>query len=122
MTREQKHFKMLNNQAQGMFWQYAASAKQLASRITISAYKLSFLEFLEYACDNHNLMKVGQIRKRHVDCYIDYLRHLGGDPFLVYKRVYAICFWLGMIKSQPERFPAFSSFDLKYSPQKMQTA
>lgn len=116
MNRSQSLFNLLKNQAQLLFWKYSAESKALASPTAVAAYKSSFLEFLEYAAEQHHLKKVTQIRKRHIVCYIDYLKRNRSSDFLISKRVYAICFWLSVIDEKPERFPTFDSFDLERFP------
>lgn len=112
MERKQALFYLLKNQAQILFWKYTAAAQRLASPIAVSAYKSSFMEFLQYAAEQHHLKKVTQVRKRHVTGYIEYLRRNSSSEFLIAKRVYAICFWLGMIDENPDRFPCFRDFGL----------
>lgn len=109
MNRAQLLFQHLKDQAQGLFWKYASITEVLASRTALSAYKASFVEFLEYAAGQHHLKKITQIRKRHVDSYMVYLRRNGGSEYLVQKRVYAICFWLKLIDDHPE-LPRYESF------------
>ena len=70
MTREKVLLRHLSNQARDLFWQYAAGGQQLASPTAVSAYRSSFLEFLEYAARHHHLGKLTQIRKRHIAAYI----------------------------------------------------
>lgn len=110
MNRTQLFLKHLQDQAQGLFWKYDSISTVLASAIAISAYKLSFLEFLEYAAEQHHLRKITQIRKRHVESYMEYLRRNGNSDFLIERRVYAICFWLRLIDDSPEQFPRYESF------------
>ena len=113
MERTQILSQLLRNQAQNLFWKYTAAAQRLASYTAVSAYKSSFMEFLLYAAEQHHLKKITQIRKRHVTGYIEFLRRGGNSEFLISKRVYAICFWLGMIDEKPERFPRFMDFGLE---------
>lgn len=110
MNRTQFLFQHLKDQAQGLFWKYASISEVLASPIALSAYKASMMEFLEYAAKQHHLKKITQIRKRHVESYMEYLRRNGGSDYLIQKRVYAICFWLKLIDDRPERFPRYESF------------
>lgn len=116
MNRSQSLFNLLKNQSQVLFWKYTAASQPLASPIAVLAYKSSFLEFLEYAAAQHHLKKITQVRKRHVTCYMDYLKRNRGTDYMIAKRVYAICFWLRMIEENPERFPTFDSFGLEYCP------
>lgn len=113
MERRQALFQLLKNQAQILFWKYAAASQALASPIAVSAYKSSFLEFLQYAAEQHHLKKVTQVRKRHLTGYVEYLRRINSSDYLIAKRVYAVCFWLGMIEEKPERFPRYRDFDLE---------
>lgn len=113
MERTQALFQLLKNQAQILFWKYAAAAQRLASPTAVLAYKSSFMEFLQYAAEQHHLKKITQVRKRHVTGYIEFLRRGENSEFLISKRVYAICFWLGMIDEKPERFPCFMDFGLE---------
>ena len=113
MERTQVLFQLLKNQAQTFFWKCTASAQRLASPTAVSAYKSSFMEFLQYAAEQHHLKKINQVRKRHVTGYIEFLMRERNSEFLIAKRVYAVCFWLGMIDENPERFPHFMDFALE---------
>ena len=114
MTREQILCQHLKNQAQVLFWEYEASGQPLASHITVSAYKASLLEFFEYAAKTHHLGKITQIRKRHLLSYIHFLKKRSYGDFAISKRIYAICFWLEMVRQNDTRLPTFEGLCTDY--------